>query len=388
MGADTDLRSTIKILDGRVPPAKPAVSIQRPTTGQRALTKAAVTDEEKAELFCQTYAAVSRLPKQKQDDHAIRLSARRAGKACECGGAKEGFCSPFSRRELRHALAKLKPGKSPGPDMVSNDMLRQLSVTGERELLHILNRSWAEGTVPANWRAADIVAIPQKGKSPALQSSYRPISLLNTISKLAERLVQNRLQHWLDRHRKLNPNQAGFRKGHSTADQLFRVTQSVFDAFEQPKHHRTILVLLDFAKAYDRVWREGLFHKMEKMGTPGCATRWVKALLTDRRARVRWGSARPSQRIFQERLPQGSVMAPLLWLIYCNDLDDDLSGDVTRSLYADDTALLATERSLQACADRLQPDLDRVARWLERWKVEASPNKCVFTTFSLDTSTR
>ena len=77
-------------------------------------------------------------------------------------------------------------------------------------------------------------------------------------------------------------------------------------------------------------------------------------------------------------------MAPLLWLIYCNDLDEDLSGDVTRSLYADDTALLATGRSLQACADRLQPDLNRVARWLERWKVEASPNKCVFTTFSLD----
>ena len=196
--------------------------------------------------------------------------------------------------------------------------------------------------------------------------------------------MQNRLQHWLERHRKLNPNQAGFRKGHSTADQLFRVTQSIFDAFEQPKHHRAILVLLDFAKAYDRFWREGLFHKMEKMGTPGCAIRWVKALLTDRRARVRWGSARSSQRIFQEGLPQGSVMAPLLWLIYCNDLDEDLSGDVTRSLYADDTALLATGRSLQACADRLQPDLDRVARWLERWKVEASPNKCVFTTFSLD----
>ena len=99
------------------------------------------------------------------------------------------------------------------------------------------------------------------------------------------------------------------------------------------------------------------------MGTPGCTTRWVKTLLTDRRARVRWGSARSSQRIFQEGLPQGSVMAPLLWLIYCNDLNDDLSGDVTRSLYADDTALLATGRSLQACADRPQPDLDRVARW-------------------------
>ncbi|XP_043231036.1 uncharacterized protein LOC122386167 [Amphibalanus amphitrite] len=323
------------------------------------------------------------LAKPCQEDHAIKLSSRRAGKTCECGDTKEGFCSPFSRRELQHALSKLKPGKSPGPDMVSNDMLRQLSPTGETELLRVLNRSWTEGTVPASWRAAEIVAIPKKGKSPALPSSYRPISLLNTISKLAERLVQNRLQHWLERHKKLNPNQAGFRKGHSTIDQLFRVTQSIFDAFEQPKHHRAILVLLDFAKAYDRVWRDGLFHKMEKMGIPGCATRWVKALLTDRRARVRWGNARSSQRVFQEGLPQGSVMAPLLWLIYCNDLDEDINTNTTRSLYADDTALLATGPSLQACADQLQPDLDQVARWLDKWKVEASPSKCVFTTFSL-----
>ncbi|KAF0304774.1 putative RNA-directed DNA polymerase from transposon BS [Amphibalanus amphitrite] len=122
---------------------------------------------------------------------------------------------------------------------------------------------------------------------------------------------------------------------------------------------------------------------MEKMGIPGCATRWVKALLTDRRARVRWGNARSSQRVFQEGLPQGSVMAPLLWLIYCNDLDEDINSNTTRSLYADDTALLATGPSLQACADQLQQDLDQVARWLDKWKVEASPSKCVFTTFSL-----
>ncbi|KAF0297262.1 RNA-directed DNA polymerase from mobile element jockey [Amphibalanus amphitrite] len=80
---------------------------------------------------------------------------------------------------------------------------------------------------------------------------------------------------------------------------------------------------------------------------------------------------------------RGSVMAPLLWLIYCNDLDEDINTNTTRSLYADDTALLATGRSLQACADQLQPDLDQVARWLDKWKVEASPSKCVFTTFSL-----
>ena len=175
----------------------------------------------------------------------------------------------------------------------------------------------------------------------------------------------------------------GLGKGHSTGDQLFRVTQSIFDAFEQPQHHRAVLVLLDFAKAYDRVWREGLFYKMFKMGIPGCFIRWVKALLNDRRARVRWGSAHSRERVFQEGLPQGSVMAPLLWLVYCNDLDADLDDAVVRSLYADDTALLATGRTIQECADRLQPSLDSVDQWTKRWQVEASLGKCAYTTFSL-----
>lgn len=391
MKPDGDLWHLIRTMDGRRPPAKPAVSIARPgTAGQPSQpTKPAATDREKAELFCKAYANVSRLPKDKTADHPIKIEARRATNQTCCSGerTRDTICSPFSRRELLFAIRKLRKGRSAGVDQVSNDMLHQLSPTAEHHLLEVLNWSWRSGEVPAAWRAAEIVAIPKKGKPPTETGSYRPISLLSCISKLAERLVQHRLQHWLESHGKLNRNQAGFRRGHSTMDQLIRVTQSIFDCFENKKPQRAVLVLLDYARAYDRVWRDALYAKMGRLGVPGCATRWIRALLSDRRARVRWGTTTSRWRVFQEGLPQGSVLAPLLWLIYCNDIDDKLRAGGPAplvSLFADDVALLATGRSLQDCTNTLQPALDEVSRWVRTWKVKPSPAKCVMTTFTLD----
>ena len=111
--------------------------------------------------------------------------------------------------ELDAALNKIKAGKSPGPDKIANDMLKQLSLPGKRYLLDLLNRSWTTAEVPASWQTAEIVAIPKKGKSLS-ELSYRPISLLSSTSRLAEQLVQARLQHWLKTSGRLNRNQAVF----------------------------------------------------------------------------------------------------------------------------------------------------------------------------------
>ena len=140
-------------MDGRTQSARPAVSIARPgVPGQAPPQSPAVTDKQKAELFCQSYARVSRLPKQKQADHSIRIEARKATDPNCCSGEKLGLCAPFSRRELRQAIGKLRAGRSPGIDAITNDMLRQLSSHAEIELLDVINRSWREGEVPNVWR--------------------------------------------------------------------------------------------------------------------------------------------------------------------------------------------------------------------------------------------
>ncbi|XP_043204749.1 uncharacterized protein LOC122371992 [Amphibalanus amphitrite] len=275
------------------------------------------------------------------------------------------------------AVARTGHGAGPSTEV-------DLEGTNKRHFLDLLNRTWSAADVPASWKVAEIVAIPKKGKPPSELSSYRPISLLSSTSKLAERLVQGRLQHWLETSGKLNRNQAGFRRGHSTMDQIGRITQQTFDAFEQKPPHRAVLVLLDFARAYDRVWRAALFCKMARLGIPGCVIRWIKALLSDRRARVRWGTAQSDSRVFKEGLPQGSVLAPLLWLIYVNDIDEGLPEGVSRSLFADDVALLADARTPEECDAHLQPCLDSIGAWLTRWKVTPSVSKCTSTLFSLD----
>ena len=127
---------------------------------------------------------------------------------------------------------------------------------------------------------------------------------MSSISKVAKRLLQARLQYWLESNNKLNVNQAGFRRGRSTIGQLGRITQRIFDAFEETPPNRAILVLLDFARAYDRVWRAALLAEMNHLGVPGCAIRWVRTFLVDRRARVRWGLPCRTPEFFNRAFPR------------------------------------------------------------------------------------
>ena len=181
----------LRTLDGRKPPARPAEPLNRPRQTGDPAPRPAVSDKEKANLLCQEYAKVARIPKNKLEDQPVKQEARAALSSCSCcDGARTAICAPFSQAELSVALDKLKTGKSPGPDGAANELLKNLSPTGRRHLLELINRSWKQAATPASWRTAEIVAIPKKGKLPSETGSYRPISLPSTTSKLAERPVQ------------------------------------------------------------------------------------------------------------------------------------------------------------------------------------------------------
>ena len=383
MKPDGNMWGLIQSLDGRRSPAKPAVPLERPSSPGQPPKRPAATDSQKANLLYQMYAEVSRIPKSREDK-PIKLEARAATRQCTCNGDRTGICSPFSTEEIKTAMSKLRTKKAAGPDGIPNELLKNLPPRALEHLLDLVNTSWTKCDVPASWRKAEIIAIPKKGKPASDPSSYRPISLLSTVSKLAERVVQARLQFWAEARNLINRNQAGFRQGHSTFDQLGRITQTIFDGFESKKPQRAVLATLDFARAYDRVWRDGLIAKMGRMGIPCCVLRWLRALLRDRRARVRWGSSLSRERVFREGLPQGSVLAPLLWLFYINDIDTDVDNGITCSLFADDVALLAVKSSVKACEETLQPALDSIGDWLTKWKVSPSVTKCTSTVFSLD----
>ena len=202
-----------------------------------------------------------------------------------------------------------------------------------------------------------------------------------------ERMVATRLVYHLESQKILAKCQAGFRKNRSTEEQIARIAQDAFDGLEQKKPQQSVLVLLDFSRAYDRVWKSALYKKMADCQVHGDLIRWTKSFLDDRRGRVKWSETLSKERIFREGLPQGSVLAPTLWLIYCNDLQSHISAAekrVTISQFADDTALMATHNIIDQCGEWLQPALKATEEWCTAWKVKMSPEKCNYTIITLD----
>ena len=257
-------------------------------------------------------------------------------------------------------------------------MIINFSDKAKDTLLHLFNKSWEKKECPKEWKTAEIITIPKPGKDHSLTTSYRPISLLSCISKLMERMVQARLQDFLERNNLLHPSQAGFRKGRSTNEQITRLTQHLVDGLQ--RRERSITVYVDFTKAYDKVWRDNLWGKMGKMGIPTCVVRWVKSLLSDRYATVRYNNNNSNKKRFDNGLPQGSVLAPLLWLIYINDLPEALNKvsnvqlGTSESLFADDVSLTTSARTMKECEKAMQPILNALEKWSEENKVTISIN--------------
>ena len=170
--------------------------------------------------------------------------------------------------------------------------------------------------------------------------------------------------------------QAGFRKNRSCEDNILRIVQRIEDGFQKNKYHRSVIALLDFSKAYDTVWREKLLTHMIHLGIPLTFIRWLRAFLSDRRARVKLNNVLSKSYVFRQGLPQGSVLAPLLFLFYINDLAEHLPDDVLNALFADDVTILGTARKTEDAEAAVQRAVDIVQAWSTVWKITINVGKC------------
>lgn len=281
----------------------------------------------------------------------------------------------ISIAEVHRAIAQLPMGKAASRDQIYNEMILAFGPKARETLRQMFNQSWRTAEIPDQWRRAMIVPIPKAGKDLKKPGSWRPIALLPCIAKLFERIVQNRLRYWIgDR---LDQAQAGFRACRTADEQVLRIAQLAHDGFNHARKKPTSLVLVDFSRAYDRVWKTGLLHKALNIGLGPDVVRWLKEYLSDRKGQVSFDGALSACRLFRDGLPQGSVLSPLLFTIFINDLAEAIRqrSKVDVSLYADDLALVYTGDDFDDCEREMQKALDALAEWTERWRMEVACEK-------------
>ena len=275
----------------------------------------------------------------------------------------------------------LKRGKAPGPDTIPNEVLRLGTTTSLfHHLAKLFTSSIELGYIPTAWKIATLRMLLKPDKLPSLTTSYRPISLISSIMKLFERVIEQRLRSHLEHIGFINKYQSGFRRAKSTDDHLFRLSQSIMESFNRGEH--VVAAFLDVEKAFDNVWHNGLRYKIFQLDLPTKMTRWLSDFLVGRLIQVNVNNFFSNQINPKAGVPQGSVLSPLLFLIYVNDLPAPHHNQNSLSQFADDTAQWAFSLSIRIAAELLQQDLLKLAMWCAKWRIKLNPEKTKVIIFS------
>ena len=210
--------------------------------------------------------------------------------------------------------------------------------------------------------------------------NYRPISLLPIFGKIFEKVIFDAMYKHLCDNNLLTPNQSGFRPGDSAINQLLAITHNVYCAFESTPSLETCAVLLDLSKAFDRVWHDGLLYKLESYGISRNLHNLLRSFLLNRMQRVVLNGKCSHWQLIKSGVPQGSILGPLFFLVYINDLADNVNCRI--KLFADDTSLFLVVRDVANASFELNKDLESISLWGWQWKMLFNVKKTKEVIFS------
>jgi len=288
------------------------------------------------------------------------------------------FLAPTTPNEILNCLGKLKDG-SPGHDGLKPNIIKLCKNELVSPLLHIFNLSLAEGHVPLSLKKANTTPVFKAG-DPTIFSNYRPISVLPVFAKVIERIMFTRTYSFLDSQNILSDNQFGFRKGLSTEMALITAIDYITDSLDKKSH--TAGVFLDLSKAFDTVNHNILLSKLSHYGIRGSALHWFKSYLSGRTQGVKYNDVLSSQRAIDIGVPQGSILGPLLFIIYINDLPNVVP-KLKSVIFADDTTLFLSGKDLSEIECELNSELKKLSQWFESNKLSINIKKTHYMLFSL-----
>ena len=224
-----------------------------------------------------------------------------------------------------------------------------------------------------------------KKESKQMVKTYRPISLLPLFAKIFERILFSNMYNHLISNNLITKNQSAFRPGDSVTNQLIFLVDKIHSSLDINLEVRS--VFLDMSKAFDKVWHEGLLFKLRQNGINGKLINLLKSYLSNRKQRILINGSESDWGEIESGIPQGSVLGPLLFLIYINDLELGIKSHI--KFFADDTSLFSIVRDPTTSACELNHDLKLISQWAHQWKMSFNPDptkQAVQVLFSRKTS--
>ena len=355
------------------PPSQPNEAL---TVNKRVLH----SNIKKADAFAAYYARQSKLTFNKEERNENRLSK----KIVNAPSVDNSSTQSFSASELNKAIRSMRKNGAAGPDEITPAFIKAFGPKAREELLALFNLSWDQGVCPQEWKNATIIPLLKTGKPASEISSYRPISLTSCLVKLLERMIATRLIHIVETNGLLSNAQCGGRKNRCCEDLITRLTQAIDDGFQEKKPKRTVMALFDYSKAFDTVWRERLLIILSEKGIPAKFIRWIAAFLNNRQARVLYGSAMSRSHKIKQGVPQGSVLAPLLFLLFIDEVTKNLPAE--HALFVDDLSVWSCDNNKEKAVERVQKAIDHVAEWSRKFKLSLNQTKCEVTFFASGTT--
>jgi len=292
------------------------------------------------------------------------------------------FMAPTDQYEVIKMIDSIKRKNSSGHDHLSSALVKDLKYVLAPPLTILINNSLISGYVPDLMKLAEVIPI-FKSKDKESLNNYRPISLLPTFSKVLEKIVYKRLYNFLLTQSIFYESQYGFRSKHSTNHAVHELVDNILTAMDNK--NSTLGVFLDLSKAFDTIDHKILLNKLEWYGIRGMALDWFRSYLSNRKQYVKYSQHKSDIYTIPCGVPQGSVLGPLLFIIYTNDLPNCLINSKA-ILFADDTTIYMSSNSITDLYIKSNYELECLTEWFRSNKLSLNISKTHYVLFELTPS--
>ena len=288
------------------------------------------------------------------------------------------FLEPIESDTVIEVTNKLKPKSSSGHDNISTKLLKLTIHNIHQPLTHIINRSFSTGIVPEDLKVAKVIPIYKSSDKSELKN-YRPVSLLSAFSKILEKIMFNKVMAFLDSNNILYKHQYGFRAKHATIHPILHLLNNCAESYNKNPKEYTISIFCDLSKAFDVINHNILLDKLNIYGLRGIVNDWFSNYLSGRTQYVEIEGSQSNSCDIECGVPQGSILGPLLYLLYVNDIANSTSSKILS--FADDTSLFLSHSNITELFRKANTDMHALFEWFCANRLSLNPKKTKYILF-------